>query len=233
MTRNTAPEPFDVDALRKDLERRFRTTTRTVQLGGRDVDLLSPANADDLISEDDYVKDERLPYWADLWPSAQILAREVREMRLTGERVLELGCGLGLVAIGAAMAGAQVTATDYYDDAILFATLNVAEATGTTIAARMVDWSAMPADLGRFDVVLTSDVLYEPRYALLVAGAIAATLRRGGEAIVADPGRIACPDFLHECRERGLVVSGSAPHAYAEGDIRQTITLYRLRWGTE
>jgi predicted nicotinamide N-methyase len=233
MTPSSAPRAVDVAALRRELERRFRTTRRVVQLAGREVELLSPANADDLISEDDYVKDERLPYWADLWPSAQILAREVREMRLAGERVLELGCGLGLVAIGAALAGAQVTATDYYDDAVLFATLNVAEATGQTIEARMVDWTAMPPDLGRFDVVLTSDVLYEPRYAALVAGAIAATLRRGGEAIVADPGRIACPDFLTECRAIGLVVSDTTPHAYAEGEIRQTITVYRLRWGTE
>jgi predicted nicotinamide N-methyase len=233
MTPAVEPRPVDVRALRGDLERRFRTARRVVQLGGRDVELLSPANADDLISEDDYVKDERLPYWADLWPSAQILAREVREMRLDGQRVLELGCGLGLVALGATLAGAQVTATDYYDDAILFATLNVAEATGKVIAARMVDWTAMPADLGRFDVVLTSDVLYEPRYAALVAGAITATLRRGGEAVVADPGRIACEDFLNECRARGLVVSDATPHAYAEGEIRQTITLYRLRWGTD
>jgi predicted nicotinamide N-methyase len=233
MSGAAVPEPIDVKALRADLERRFRTARRVVQLAGREVELLSPANADDLISEDDYVKDERLPYWADLWPSAQILAREVREMRLGGMRVLELGCGLGLVAIGAALAGGEVTATDYYDDAILFATLNVATATGTSIAARMVDWTAMPADLGRFDVVLTSDVLYEPRYAALVAGAITATLRRGGEAIVADPGRIACADFLNECRARGLVVSDSTPYAYAEGEIRQTITLYRLRWGTD
>ncbi len=233
MTTNSVSGPAGLAALREDLERRFRTTTRTVELGGRQVELLSPANADDLISEADYVKDERLPYWADLWPSAQILAREVREMRLAGERVLELGCGLGLVAIGAAMAGGEVTATDYYDDAILFAALNVTTATGATIAARMVDWTAMPPDLGRFDVVLTSDVLYEPRYAGLVAGAITATLRRGGEAIVADPGRIACEDFLSECRSRGLVVSSATPHAWAEGDIRQTITLYRLRWGTE
>ncbi len=232
MTSGSAPRPLDIEALRTDLTRRFRTTTRTVQLGGRTISLLSPASADDLISEDDYVRDERLPYWADLWPSAQILSREVREMRLAGDRVLELGCGLGLVAIGATLAGARVTATDYYDDAILFAALNVAEATGETIAARMADWSAMPPDLGRFDVVLTSDVLYEPRYATLVADAIAATLRRGGEAVVADPGRIACPDFLTECATRGLVVSDATPHAYVEGEVRQTITLYRLRWGT-
>lgn len=224
-------EPLDRDALRRELVRRFRTATRTLEIGGRRLELLSPANADDLISEDDYVRDERLPYWADLWPSAQILAREVRTMRLAGQRVLELGCGLGVVAIAASMAGAHVTATDYYDDALLFATLNVAEATGDTIETRMVDWSAMPADLGKFDVVLASDVLYEHRYAGLVANALATALVRGGEAFVADPGRIALDAFREECRERGLVSKGT-PHAYVDGEIRQTVTLWRVTWGT-
>jgi ETFB lysine methyltransferase len=215
--------------LRRELERRFRTATRTVQIGGRDVDLLSPANADDLISEDDYVLDERLPYWADLWPSAQILAREVRTMRLAGQRVLELGCGLGIVAVAAVLAGAEVTATDYYEDALLFARLNVAEATGRTIATRMVNWTEMPADLGKFDVVLASDVLYEHRYAALVADAIAATLVRGGEAIVADPGRIALDEFLEECRDRGLTYRSEA-HPFVDGAIRQTVTLWKLTY---
>jgi predicted nicotinamide N-methyase len=227
MTRKV--QSLDYSALRRDLERRFRTTPRTVELGGKPIDLLSPANADDLISEDDYVMDERLPYWADLWPSAQILAGEVRTMRLAGQRVLELGCGMGLVAVAAALAGAEVTATDYYEDAILFAALNVAEATQRPITTRMVDWSQMPADLGKFDVVLASDVLYEPRYAALVAGALAATLVRGGEAIVADPGRLALPAFREECRARGLTTEGDA-RPYVEGEIRQTITLWRVRW---
>lgn len=231
MTRDEAARK-ESTALRRELERRFRTSTRTVQLGGLDVDLLSPANADDLISEDDYVMDERLPYWADLWPSAQVLAGEVRTLRLRGQRVLELGCGLGLVAIGAALAGAEVTATDYYEDALLFAKLNVLDASGRAIATRMVNWVDMPADLGRFDVVLASDVLYEHRYAPLVANAIASTLVRGGEAIVADPGRIALDAFLDECRERGLAAT-SDQREWREGEIRQTVTLWRLRWSTD
>jgi len=219
-------------ALRRELERRFRTAERTTTIGGQGITLLSPANADDLISEDDYVKDERLPYWADLWPSAQILAEEVRTMRLAGQRVLELGCGLGLVSIAAAMAGADVVATDYYDDALLFARLNAMVNTSRTIGTRMVDWTAMPADLGRFDVLLASDVLYEHRYAPLVANAIATTLVRGGEAIVADPGRIALQGFRDECAERGLVSTGD-PRPYVAGEIRQTVTLWRLRWATD
>lgn len=225
----STPPPIDARVLRADLLRRFRTATRTVRVSERDVELLSPANADDLISEDDYVADERLPYWADLWPSAQILANEVALMRLGNQRVLELGCGLGVVALGAAMAGAEVTATDYYDDALLFAALNVHAATGKSIATRMVDWVAMPGDLGKFDVVLASDVLYEHRYAAMVADAIAKTLVRGGEAIVADPGRIALEEFLEECGDRGLA-SEADVRPFVDGEIKQTITLWRLRW---
>src|SRR4051812_15205475 len=220
---------FNAAALRAELTSRFRTSERTIRIAERDVTLLSPANADDLISEDDYVMDERLPYWADLWPSAQILANEAALMRWRGLRVLELGCGLGAVAVGASIAGASVTATDYYEDALLFAMLNVHAATGAVIEARHVDWTRLPADLGRFDVVLASDVLYEHRYAPLVAHAIAMTLVKGGEAIVADPGRIALEAFLEECSDRGIT-SEPDPRPYREGEIKQTVTLHRLHW---
>ena len=222
-------ESDEIAALREDLVRRFRTTTRELELAGRTIDLLMPANADDLISEADFDRDERLPYWADLWPSARILAEELAVLRLRGQRVLELGCGLGLVAIGAVLGGAEITATDYYEDAPRFARVNVANATGASIATRMVNWVDMPPDLGKFDVVLASDVLYEHRYALLVANAIAATLVRGGEAIVADPGRIALQEFLDECGRLGLEHE-SDPRPFVDGEIRQTVTLWRLRW---
>lgn len=222
---------LDTKALREDLTRRFRTTTRNLELAGRTIELLMPANADELISERDFDRDERLPYWADLWPSARILAEELAVMRLARQRVLELGCGLGVVAIGAVLGGAEVTATDYYEEATLFATLNVVAATGKPITARMVNWVDMPEDLGRFDVVLASDVLYEHRYASLVANAIATTLVRGGEAIVADPGRIALQEFLDECTARGLVHEAD-PRPFVDGEIKQTVTLWRIRWGT-
>jgi predicted nicotinamide N-methyase len=222
-------ETADIAALRDDLVRRYRTATRDLELAGRTIRLLMPANADELISEADFDRDERLPYWADLWPSARILAEELAVMRLRGQRVLELGCGLGVVAIGAVLGGADVTATDYYEDAPRFARVNVAEATGALIATRMVNWVDMPKDLGKFDVVLASDVLYEHRYASLVANAIAGTLVRGGEAIVADPGRIALQEFLDECGRLGLEHEGDS-RPFVDGEIRQTVTLWRLRW---
>jgi len=216
--------------LREELARRFRTVTREIELAGRTIRLFMPANADELINEADFDRDERLPYWADLWPSARVLAEELAVLRLSGERLLELGCGLGFVAIGAVLGGASVTATDYYEDATHFARVNVHDATGATVATRMVDWTALPADLGKFDRVIASDVLYEHRYASLVAHAIAATLVRGGEAIVADPGRIALREFLDECDALGLEHESDA-RPFVDGEIRQTVTLWKLRWG--
>ena len=52
-------ETADISALREELVRRFRTTTRDLELAGRTIRLLMPANADELISEADFDRD----YW--------------------------------------------------------------------------------------------------------------------------------------------------------------------------
>ena len=84
-------------------------------LGGRTVRMLRPRDADavldDVLAEED-PGDDRLPFWAELWPSGVALARVLGGQPLTGRRVLELGCGLGLVSVTAALAGARVLAAD-------------------------------------------------------------------------------------------------------------------------
>ena len=55
------------------LEQRFTTEVATVETPMRTFSILRPRNSDDLIREEDFVKDERLPYWADIWPSATVL----------------------------------------------------------------------------------------------------------------------------------------------------------------
>lgn len=211
------------------LDQRFVLATVEVALAGGLVTLERPRSADDLISEADFVRDERLPYWADLWPSSTALAGVVAALDGRGRRALELGCGLGLVTIAALRAGFDVLATDYYEDALLFARRNALRATGREPATRLVDWRALPRELGPFDLVLASDVLYERPYATLVADAIVATLSPGGVALIADPGRVAVLAFLSACEARGCTVSVRAKVPWADASAKQTITIHEVR----
>lgn len=216
------------NALRSRLEREFDTVEEVFTIGGRELVILRPRNADDLITEADYVKDERLPYWADIWPSSMMLAERLLEEKGSGRSLIELGCGSGLCACAAALSGFDVLATDYYDDALLFTEVNARINAGRPVRTRHVDWSAIPADLGSFDVVLAADVMYEPRYPAMVGGAIGRLLAEEGHALVADPGRIAFPDFITDIATRALLVADKDVREFRSGEIQQTITIYRI-----
>jgi predicted nicotinamide N-methyase len=226
----TAGEPTHLEALERELRRRFRTAESTVETAAGKFELLHPANADDLISEADFVADERLPYWADIWPSSTVLAGRVGRAPGGGRAALELGCGLGLVASAAARAGYAMTATDYYEDALLFARVNAWRNAGVEIASQHLDWRDLPSTLATFDLVVASDVLYERTYGPLVAAVFARALSPAGLGIVADPGRLAAPAFIDECAERGLEAAVAEQLPFAAGEVRQTIALYEVRW---
>jgi predicted nicotinamide N-methyase len=210
------------------LGRRFVLAKTSIDLPGGAVALERPRSADELINEADFEKDERLPYWADVWPSSTVLAAVVAAMDGRGARALELGCGLGLVTVGAMRAGFEVLATDYYEDALLFARRNARRILGREPKTRLVDWRAFPTDLGRFDLVLASDVLYDREYATLVADALAATLAPGGVALVADPGRVALLAFITACEQRGCSARVRAKIPWSEGAASQTITIHEI-----
>lgn len=181
--------------------------TCAVEAGGAKVVLRKPRSAESLICEEDFEGDERLPYWADVWPSARALAGVLRGFDGAGQRMLELGCGVGLVSVTALRAGFSVMATDYYPDAMGVTRLNALRLAGdgdARLETRHVDWRALPDDLGRFDLVCASDVLYEPTYAELVSEVITKTLLPTGTACIADPGRAGLAPFRECMAARGL-----------------------------
>lgn len=223
-------------ALDDAFTRKYATAFEDVEIGvpphARRFTLYKPANADHLISEADYVMDERLPYWADLWPSARVLAGALLDMDGEGRTLLEMGCGLGLDTTAAMAAGFIVTATDYYDDAIHMARSNAARNLGREPQTRMVNWRAWPDDLGTFDVVIAADVLYEKEYATLVGTCLARALKPHGEAIVADPGRLALPAFLEHLPRLGLEVVRTEEVPFESGSVKQVVRLLFIRHRT-
>ena len=175
-----------------------------VEIGGLRLTVAHPSAPDELIDEDAFEHAEFLPYWAELWPSSLALGRVLEQRELDGVRTLELGCGLAVPSIVAALRGAEVLATDWAPDAIPFARRN-AERNGARVELEVAAW----ADTKRLEVrgpwqlVLASDVLYERRNVELLVDVLA---RLGAdETLVADPGRPALAAFLDEARARWQV----------------------------
>jgi predicted nicotinamide N-methyase len=219
---------LDGDALVVALTRRFRTSIEDATIDARTFSILKPANADDLIREEDFVKDERLPYWADVWPSSIVLAEKLLELTGVERTALELGCGVGLSTLAATSAGFDVLSTDYYVDALDVTRANVFRNLGTTARTRMVDWRHFPEDLGTFDLVFASDVLYEKEYAELLPVLLLRLLAPAGIALIADPGRVAAPVFVEACAIHRLDIQKKETRPFEAGEIKQKIDIYEI-----
>ncbi|MCC7085721.1 MAG: methyltransferase domain-containing protein [Pirellulales bacterium] len=216
------------------MRRRFDVVEHQIAIGGRRFELRHPRSADDLIDEGDFARDERLPYWAEIWPSAYVLAERISEENGRGRRMLELGCGSGLSAMAALASGFEVTAVDYYSDALQFVRLNVMLNELPPATVRSVDWRAFPIELHDFDVVVAADVLYERDYCRLIAAAFKQSLRAGGMGLLTDPQRVKAESFPDECRRAGLSVGEPnvfGPLSVPGGDtfVKQTVNLFEMR----
>jgi predicted nicotinamide N-methyase len=195
-----------------------------VPLAGRDVSILRPREADALIDEDAFEeRDEFIPYWADLWPSAILLARTLAGRALRGARVLELGCGLGLPSLAASMAGGRVLATDWAPEALDAVRANAAR-NDLAVEALVADWRDPETLLARgpFDLVIAADVLYERRNVSPLTTLLAAL---DAEAWVADPGRPPAAELVS-----GLELAGWEASTLA-ATTKPTVTVHRLRPG--
>jgi len=167
-----------------------------VALPERELALLAPRDGEALLSEEAFEHEEFLPYWAELWPSALALARVIARRPLTGRRVIELGCGLGLPALAAALAGGRVLATDWSPDSVAMTARN-AERNGVDLATAVYRWDAPPEPLGpAWPLVLASDVLYEARNGAALLGLLPRLTAAAGEVWLADPGRAPAAPFL-------------------------------------
>jgi predicted nicotinamide N-methyase len=170
-----------------------------IALPARTLSILRPRDAEALLDEEAFEHEEFLPYWAELWSSGEVLAREVAERDVTGASVVELGCGLALPSLSAAMGGAHVLATDWSPDAVELAQEN-ARRNALELETALVRWSAPEALLERapWDLVLAADVLYERRN---VDELLELLPKLATEVLIADPGRPHAKTFFERAAE--------------------------------
>lgn len=196
-----------------------------IDLGAVVVELVRPADPEALLDEAAFGDEEFIPYWAELWPSCEALTALLAERGVAGERVLELGCGLGVPSIAAARLGAAVTATDWAADALVLLAEN-AEQNGVAVELRRLDWFA-PDDAWpggpppRWPLVVAADVLYEARNGPALLATLDRVVADGGEAWIADPGRRAAMTFWRTAAEAGWAVSKLGAPAPGQPIVRR------------
>ncbi len=196
---------MSLDKLRSRLDGRTELVESSVRVGDETYRIFRPAAADALIDEVEFDRDERLPYWAELWPSALALARYLAVQPLSSKRIVELGCGVGLPAVVALSREADVLATDHYEAALDFVAYNARINTGREPRTMLLDWHTPPAEsFGYFDLLIAADVLYERRNVHSLATLIPNLLASEGEVLLADPRRKDTPVFLEVLESRGF-----------------------------
>ena len=187
------------------------------------------AMLDSLTQEEFDRTDERMPYFAMIWPSADALVAAVLAgPRLDGLQVLDLGCGLGACGFAAASRGARVTFFDWEPRAleIVAASATRQPVPAETFTCVVGDWRQPPL-LGPFDLILGADVLYERRNAPAVAAFLARHLKPGAEAWIADPGRPQAGPFPALAEREGLEIVGE--ESLPSGADATTISMLRVR----
>jgi len=206
--------------------RGYPVKCRHVEVAGRGYHLLGPANYEALLDEPRVIarfeQDEYLPYWAEFWPAALLLAETVAGWGPADNSkpftVLDLGCGLGIAALVALGLGYAVIAADYDEDALGFV-VESARANGLPPPqTRSVDWRRSYPDL-RAERIVAAEVLYEARHIEPIAAFVAQHLTPNGFAAIADANRPTADGLPETARRHGLAVEVQAVNRPAVGRL--------------
>lgn len=142
-----------------------------------------------------------------VWPSGRVMAEAMSTHNIGGKRILELGCGLGLSSLVLQRRQADITASDHHPLAEPFLRHNAAQNKMLAIIYRDLRWEVPDVTLGRFDLIIGSDVLYESGHADQLAATISRHANHDAEILITDPGRGNSTSFSRALALQGYVVT--------------------------
>lgn len=229
MIRNVAASPLLATA---PVPSRWVDGRLDLHVAGRDFVLRRDEDMEALweqLGRDEFGADERMPYWAELWPASLLLAAWLgaRREAVAGRRCLELGCGMGLAALAGAAFGARVAAVDYAEAAVAHGARN-ARANGLHVDWAVMDWRRPCFAPHRFDVVWGSDILYESRFYEPLAMLFKTLLAPGGRIWLSEPWRAVSHSVWDRLAADGFAVARVHEESVALLACRSTVSIYEI-----
>jgi len=182
-----------------------------IDLGTQQLAIHQPANPDLFLDNEDVIqannKNDYMPYWTFLWPSAIHMARAVLTDAAweVGTELLELGSGIGLVGLAAQSRGDQVTYSDYDDTALHLCRWNALKNGFSDPPVISFDWREPPEKV--FPVIIGCEVTYEAGMHEVILDLLDRMLTPNGICWLGDPGRYQSPYFYQMAIDRGWDVS--------------------------
>jgi len=171
-----------------------RLSYQTVEFGKIDIHLCTLRNKQEFhdpkgIAEKLGIGPAIWPLFGVIWPSSLVLAHFIFDYKTGSKRILEVGCGMALSSLLLNKQCADITATDYHPESNNFLQRNALLNEDKAIAYEQVDWAAKSDNLGLYDLIIGSDLLYEDNHIELLANFIEAHAKPTCEVIIVDPGR--------------------------------------------
>lgn len=184
----------------------YDTETFAISIGVHQLTLTRVRDLERWVDREALLRDdtEEPPYWAHLWTGALTLARYIEErIACQGVEVLDLGCGLGLTGVVAALKGGKVTFADKEAVAVEFAALNAQQNNCQPFTARRLDFTRDTCE-HQFSLIVAAEILYDrPTFPALVRF-LRHHLSPDGQALLADARRTNTAQFYQQLRDAGL-----------------------------
>jgi 2-polyprenyl-3-methyl-5-hydroxy-6-metoxy-1,4-benzoquinol methylase len=143
------------------------------------------------------------PMFGIIWPVGLALAEEMSWFPIEGKHILEVGCGIGFPSLVLRQRGADITACDHHPFAEAFLRHNTDLNDLAPIPFFNAPWLAPSLALGRFDLIIGSDLLYERDHPSLLASFLADHANSTCQILIADPGRSRCGEISAKLTAQG------------------------------
>ncbi len=147
---------------------------------------------------------------------------------VSNKRILEVGCGIGLSSLLLNHTHANISATDNHPSALEFLHFNALLNNDRTIPFKRLDWRELDNNLGKFDLIIGSDLLYESDHAMLLSGFIDNHANDTCEVVIVDPNRGQQAKFIKMMISLGYTHKKSCSDEIAPYDSSFKHTLIQL-----
>ena len=200
------------------------------QVGAVNIRLKLPLDLDKIADSSlPGVSREAFPRFGMVWSSSECLAHLLALREFGAQRVLELGCGMALATHVMNARGVNVTALDIHPMAGELLSENCALNESAPVPFVAASWSDEQVYLGLFDLIVASDVLYEPRHAVHLAPFLDRHLSESGEVMIVDPDRGQLSTFLLAMEQLGFAWDRESPDFVDQMGVAYAGSVYRFR----